>query len=70
MLEKIGPRLFCLPEEVLNDEEATWDKASFIIECLSLYRLLLLKQNDQVISFMIWLIVDGNKKSRPNYADT
>jgi hypothetical protein len=49
MLEKIAPRLFYLPEEILNDEEAIWDTANFIIECLSLCRLLLLKKDDQVI---------------------
>lgn len=49
LLEEIGPRLFGIPEEVLNDEEATWDNANFIIECLSLYRLLLLKEDDKVI---------------------
>jgi hypothetical protein len=49
ILDQIGPRLFRLPKDVLEDEEMAWDKVTFIIECLSLYRLLLLKQDDIVL---------------------
>lgn len=48
LLNEIGPRLFRLPSEVLEDEETALDKVTFIIECLSLYRLLLLKKEDTV----------------------
>jgi len=43
--------VFRLPEEVLADEELAWDKVTFIIEALSLYRLLLLKPTDSVHPF-------------------
>ena len=49
ILDQIGPRLYRLPKDVLEDEEVVWDKVTFIIECLNLYRLLLLKQADIVL---------------------
>jgi hypothetical protein len=48
ILDEIGPRVFRLPKDLLEDEEAAWDKVTFIVECLSLYRLLLLRQQDNV----------------------
>jgi hypothetical protein len=42
--------LFRLPLEILENEESTFDNAGFIIECLSLYRLLLLRREDGVFS--------------------
>ena len=68
LLNEIGPRLFRLPEEVLDDEERGLDKAGFIIECLSLYRLLLLKKEDSVcppppLAGILWLIVDWSERS-------
>ena len=50
ILDEIGPRVFRLPKDILEDEEAAWNKVTFIIECLSLYRLLLLRQQDNVFS--------------------
>jgi hypothetical protein len=49
VLDEIGPRLFRIPEGVLADEEEMWDKATFILESLTLYRLLLLKKDDLVL---------------------
>jgi len=48
ILDEIGPRAFRLSTDILEDEEMAWDKVTFIIECLSLYRLLLLRQPDTV----------------------
>ena len=48
ILDEIGPRVFRLPKDILEDEEMALDKVTFIIECLSLYRLLLLRQQDTV----------------------
>jgi len=42
--------LFRLPLEILENEESAFDNAGFIIECLSLYRLLLLRREDGVFS--------------------
>lgn len=50
ILEKVEGRVVRLPQEVLEDEEMAWDKVTFIIECLNLYRLLLLKREDTVHS--------------------
>ena len=49
VLEEIGGRVFGVPPEILEDEELAWDKVTFIIECLSLYRLLLLRPQDTVL---------------------
>jgi hypothetical protein len=51
LLDEIGPRLFRTSKEILDDEEVALDKATFIIECLSLYRLLLLRSEDTVYLF-------------------
>ena len=40
--------MFRLPGEVFDDKELVLDKAPFIIECLNLYRLLLLNEDDTV----------------------
>ena len=48
ILDEIGPRLFRIAGEVLADEEEMWDKATFVLESLTLYRLLLLKKDDLV----------------------
>jgi len=50
ILDEIGPRVLRLPTDIFEDEERAWDKVTFIIECLSLYRLFLLGQQDKVKS--------------------
>jgi hypothetical protein len=53
VLNEITPRIFRLPAEVLDDEEAASDNTPFIMECLSLYRLLLLKRDDTVFPHVV-----------------
>ena len=72
LLNEIGPRLFRLPSEVLKDEETALDKVTFIIECLNLYRLLLLKKEDTVLPSPCYLIVansDWSKRSQTGDAN-
>lgn len=63
--------MFQLPSEVLEDEEEALDKASFIIECLTLYRLLLLKKEDKVPSLRdSRLMNDRSEVSCSDYSNT
>jgi hypothetical protein len=73
LLNEIGPRLFRLPSDILEDEESMFDIVTFIIECLSLYRMLLLKNEDTVLSphlFVLFgLTIDRSERSRTGETD-
>jgi hypothetical protein len=43
---------------VLADEKETWDKATFTLESLTLYQLLLLTKDDLVCPLLMFLIGD------------
>ena len=47
-LTQIQGCVFRVPEETLGDEDVALEQASFIIECLSLYRLLMLRNEDKI----------------------
>ena len=56
--------MFRLPLEILGNEESTFFNAVFIIECLSLYRLLLLRTEDwvpflYVVSYFLCYVLLG-----------
>lgn len=69
LLNEIGPRLFRLPSEVLKDEETALDKVTFIIECLNLYRLLLLKKEDTVLPVLMLIVANSDWSKRSQTGD-